>query len=175
MTPVATARRSRIARSLARLGVVAIVLAASLTIVGPVSHPAPVAAGTADSMEGLLLGWINDARTKRGLPPLKLGWRLERLAGDRAEDMAAAGRMAHTSCLSCLLRSGGVSFNNCAEVIAWTSYPWGYDAARAIFNGWKGSSGHWTILMSRSFTRIGLGVAYRSQSKTTYAAGLLAR
>jgi uncharacterized protein YkwD len=89
--------------------------------------------------------------------------------------MASAGKLFHPSCLSCLLRKRSVSFSKCAEVIAYTSYPWGYDAARSIFLWWKGSSNHWGILMSRDYTRIGIGVAYRSSSRTTYASGILVR
>jgi uncharacterized protein YkwD len=70
-----------------------------------------------------------------------------------------------------VFRSYGVSFRVCGEVLAWTSYPWGYQAAQAIFNSWKNSSTHWSILMSRSFTKIGVGVAYRSSNHTTWAAG----
>jgi uncharacterized protein YkwD len=70
-----------------------------------------------------------------------------------------------------VFRSYGISFRTCGEVLAWTSYPWGYQAAKAIFNSWKSSSTHWSILMSRSFTKIGIGVAYRSSNHTTWAAG----
>ena len=141
--------------------------------VGPVAHPAPTNAATADYMEGLLVKWINHARQNRGIAPLKVGWRLEDLAGDRAATMASTGRMEHTSCLSCALNSHGVSYDRCGEVIAYTTYPWGYDAARSIFRGWKGSSAHWGILMSSRYHRIGIGVAYRSSAHATFAAGIL--
>jgi uncharacterized protein YkwD len=173
MTSSGTTRAPSSLRSLARVGLAAFVLMLGVTIVGPVANPAPVNAGTADYMEDLLLKWVNDARASRGIPRLKVGWRLEDLAGDRAAEMARAGRIWHPSCLSCLLRKRSVSFSRCGEVIAWTSYPWGYQAARSIFLTWKNSSGHWGILMSRGYTRVGFGVAYRSSGGTTYAAGIL--
>lgn len=166
-------RSTRPARSIVRVALAALVLATGLAVTGPVANPAPVSAGTADYMEDLLLRWINNARTSRGLPALKVGWRLEDLAGDRAASMAAKGDLFHVSCLACLLRQRSVSFKYCAEVVASTSYPWGYEAAKQIYLRWKGSSTHWSILMSRTYTRIGLGVAYRSKDRTTYAAGIL--
>jgi uncharacterized protein YkwD len=173
MTSSGGPRATSTVRSLARVTTAALVLMLGVTLVGPVANPAPVQAGTADYIEDLLLKWVNDARTSRGVPRLSVGWRLEALAGDRAAEMAAAGRIWHPSCLSCLLRKRSVSFSRCGEVVASTSYPWGYDAARSIFLRWKGSSGHWGILMSRSYTRVGFGVAYRSQNRSTYAAGIV--
>lgn len=142
--------------------------------VGPVAHPAPTNAATADYMEGLLVKWINAARQARGVPAMKVGSKLTDLAGDRAVELARANKLYHPSCLSCLLRQRGVSFSSCAEVVAGTTYPWGYDAARSIYRSWKGSSGHWSILMSRTYTKFGIGVAYRSSNHTTFAAGVLA-
>ena len=153
----------------------AAVLAAFVGLgVGPAAHPAPVAATTADSMEGLLVKWINTARANRGVPPLTVGSKLTNLAGDKALSMAKSKVMSHASCLGCVFRSYSISFNACGEVLAYTTYPWGYQAAKSIYNGWKGSSSHWSILMSRSFHRIGIGVAYRSSDHSTWAAGEVA-
>ena len=141
---------------------------------GPVAHPAPAAASTASSMEELIVKWVNSARASRGIPALRVGSLLAEVAGDRAATMARTAKLVHPSCLSCLLRSYGVSFSTCAEDIASTSYPWGYDAARSIYLAWKGSPSHWSILMSRSFKRIGIGVAYRSSDHSTWGAADLA-
>lgn len=142
--------------------------------VGPVAHPAPVQAGTAENMEGLLVKWINNARANRGIAPLRVGDKLTDLAGDRAASMAKSTKLQHPSCLACVFRSYNISFTMCGEVLAWTTYPWGYDAAKSIFNSWKNSSTHWGILMSRNFKRIGIGVAYRSANRSSWAAGELA-
>ncbi len=140
---------------------------------GPLANPAPVQAGTASTMEADLLRWVNAARAKQGIPALKLRTKLVNLAGDRAAKMASANRMEHTKCLTCKLVNRGISYNRCAEVIAYTTYPWGDQAAQSIFNGWKGSSMHWDILMSRRYTGVGFGVAYRSSNRTMFAAGIL--
>jgi uncharacterized protein YkwD len=151
------------------------VLAAFLGLaIGPVSHPAPTNASTADYMEGLIVKWVNNARANRGIPRLDVGPKLTRLAGARAATLAQTEQLVHPSCLGCAFRSYGISFTSCGEVIAMNSYPWGYQAARTIFLTWKHSAGHWAILMGRGFKRIGIGVAYRSSDHTTWAAGDLA-
>jgi uncharacterized protein YkwD len=151
------------------------VLAAFLGLaIGPVAHPAPTNAATASYMEGLILKWVNNARANRGIGPLHTTTRLTNLAGDRAATLASTKNLVHPSCLSCTFRSYGISFTKCGEVIGMTTYPWGYDAARSIYLGWKRSSTHWTILMSRGFHRIGIGVAYRSSDRSTWAAADLA-
>ena len=162
-----------------RLGRPSLVLAALVAAftalaVGPVAHPEPVNAGTAANMESKILGWINDARDNRGLRPLRVTDKLRNLAGDRASTMARTGDLEHPDCLSCLLRNRDISFDTCAETIAITTYPWGHDAARSIFEAWKGSSSHWGILMSRSLKRIGIGVAYRNSNSATFGAAVLA-
>lgn len=141
---------------------------------GPVANPAPVSAGTAETMEAKIVGWINAEREKRGVPRLSVGPRLVDLAGDRALTLAKTQRMDHPDCLSCLLRNRGVTFKACAENLAYTTYPWGDRAALSIFNGWKGSTVHWNIFMSRSYTRIGMGIAYRSSNHSTWAVAVLA-
>jgi uncharacterized protein YkwD len=140
---------------------------------GSLANPAPASAGTAETMEAYLLKWINNARERRGVPRLALRTRLIDLAGDRATRLASTGDLEHASCLACRLRNRGVSFRRSAEVIAYTTWPWGYEAARSIFRGWKGSTTHWSILMSRGYNRIGIGVAYRSSNRSTWASAIL--
>lgn len=174
MTAALSIGATRPATSFVRVALAALALAAAFAVVGPVSHPARVEASTSTYMEGLLVKWINDARAARGIPRLTITTRLTDLAGDRATQLAAANRLSHPSCLGCLLTRRGISWRTCGEVVAGTTYPWGYQAARSLFNSWKGSSGHWSLLMSRSYNRFGVGVAYRSSNRTTFAAGVLA-
>lgn len=140
---------------------------------GPMANPAPVNAGTAETMESNLLTWVNAERSKRGVPALRLRAGLVDLAGNRAAKMASTGVLAHANCLTCKLTIRGISFTRCSEVIAYTTYPWGDQAAQSIFNGWKGSSMHWGLLMSRTYDAVGFGVAYRSSNRSTWAAGVL--
>ena len=178
-SPIRAPRAHRAPRALVtltRVLAIAIVLSAALTIVGPASHPKTAAATTtADYIEGLLVKWINAARVYRGVPALRVGSGLSDFADHRAKQLASSNTLSHPSCLGCLLTKWGIPWTTCAEVVAGTTYPYGYDAAKSIYRGWKASSGHWSILMSRSYTRIGMGVAYRSGNHTTFAAGVLAR
>jgi uncharacterized protein YkwD len=161
---------SRSARTRLALVLAFAFLALSL---GPLVNPAPVQAGVASTMEADLLRWVNSARTKQGIPALKLRRGLVDLAGDRARKLASTAELVHPKCLSCKLKKRGISFKTCSEVIAYTTYPWGDQAAESIFKGWKGSKAHWDILMSRNYTSIGFGVAYRSSNRSTWAAGVL--
>ena len=174
MTAAQPMRAPRTASLFARLVLASVALAAVATLVGPVAHPQPASASTASYMEGLLVKWINDARASRGIPRLTVGTKLTDYAGDRAAKMASTNKMAHPSCLGCELNARDIDWSTCGEVIAGNTYPWGYQAAKTLYNSWKGSSGHWSLLMSRNFKRFGVGVAYRSSSRNTFGAIVLA-
>jgi uncharacterized protein YkwD len=165
--------RSRPARVLSRVLLAAVVVACLGTVAGPMAHPASVAASTATTMESTILSLVNAERTKRGLVPLRLHAGLVDLAGDRAAYMASIGSLQHISCLSCTLSARGIQAYGASEVIAWTGYPWGDQAARSIFGAWKNSSMHWNLLMSSTSNYIGIGVAYRSSSGRTYASAVM--
>ena len=142
--------------------------------IGPVAHPAPASASTATTMEAYIVSWVNSARVSRGVPALRVGSKLTSLAGSRATTLARTAVLAHPSCLACMYNSWDISWSACGEAIGMTTYPWGYQAARSIFMAWKNSPGHWSLLMSRSYHRIGVGVAYRSSNHSTWAAADLA-
>lgn len=159
--------------ALRRLVVAAALTAGLATAVGPLANPAPVSAGTAETIEAKLLTWINDSRAGKGLLPLRPLPGLVALADDRAATVASTGRLAHLSCLGCVLSDRGVQWYSNGEVLAYTTYPFGDQAAQSLFNSWKSSPFHWSILMSAKFNYIGLGVVYRSSNHTTFAAGVL--
>jgi uncharacterized protein YkwD len=142
--------------------------------VGPAAHPAPASASTATTMEAQIVSWINSARQNRGVPALRVGSKLTDLAGSRATTLARTTDLVHPSCLGCMYNTWDISWSACGEAIAMTTYPWGYQAARSIFLGWKNSPGHWSLLMSRSYKRIGIGVAYRSSNHSTWSSADLA-
>jgi hypothetical protein len=141
------------------------------TGLGPIGRPATVHAGTAETMENELFTWVNNSRAARGLVPLRLHWQLIDLSGDRAATMAYYNTMSHTisGCLACQLSSRSVQYYGYGEVIGETGWPWGDQAAQSLFNAWKGSSYHWSLLMSSKYNYIGIGVAYNSTHKTTYS------
>jgi uncharacterized protein YkwD len=102
----------------------------------PVASPGEVHAGTAQTMDSDILGWINASRLKLGLRILRVQSGLMSLADYRAATMAATGVMSHTiaGCLSCELAARGIQWYSYGEVIAENTYPWGYQSALALFN-----------------------------------------
>ena len=169
MRPVAVARaRGKHLRLALIAGLVALALA-----VGPLAQPTTVAAVTAGQLEKNLRALINADRKKLGLVPLRGHPGLRNLAGDRAATMASTGVLKHANCLSCMLDARGIQWYANGEVIAWTSWPWGSQAVESIYNGWKSSSLHWSLLMSDRFNYAGVGIAYRSANGTTWASIVL--
>lgn len=155
-----------------RLVLLAAMAAMLATAAGPAAHPVPAAAATtatASSIEGQLLAWVNDARAQRGLRALRTNTAIVDFAGSRAAHMASTGVMAFPSCLSCSLTNAGIQYYNYGEIISWSSYNWGSEAAQSIFNGWKQSSSHWAKLMSSTFNYIGIGIAYASSTGRTWS------
>lgn len=123
-------------------------------------------------MEGLLRTWTNRDRAAMGLRPLRLDVRIEALAGERATWMADRGLMTHTSvdgsmCDAYAIRA--IQWFFCGEDIGHTRYAWGSQAAASLYSMWRNSPEHWALLMSAEFNYVGVGVAYRSASRTTYA------
>jgi uncharacterized protein YkwD len=155
-----------------RLVLVAAMLAVVATTIGG-AHPAPTNAATLsptpDSIEATLLTWVNDARVQRGLVPLRLHPGLVKLSGDWAAHMASTGALVFQSCLACTYTTYGVQKYSYGGVISWSTYDWGSEAARSIWNGWKAHSTQWAKLMSSKFNYVGFGIAYRSANQSTWS------
>jgi uncharacterized protein YkwD len=135
------ASRSRSART----AVVAMV-AALLIAGGPAASPAQA---TTSSEESLFL-LVNQARERRDRPRLLLSQSLSRKAHRHSARMAEEGWIFHHSCLSCLLSS------------------WEWDAigenvgvggtVRSVHRALMDSRPHRRNILSRAFTKIGVGV-----------------
>jgi uncharacterized protein YkwD len=136
---------------------------------------APTASATSvTTAEQQVIGWINSARSARGLVPLRYDGNLGGLAGLRAARMANSNVLSHTvaGSLSAQLRSYGVQWYRYGEDIGWSTATWPSTSARAIFNAWMGSSGHRALILSSRFNYIGVGLAYRSSNRRTYASAV---
>jgi uncharacterized protein YkwD len=140
----------------------------------PVRPATPVAASTAQTMAADLLSWINTARAKHGLGKLRTSSVLYSLASKRASTLASKNALSHDAagCLTCQLKSLGVSYNLMGEVLASNNYTWGTQSASVVFSSWRNSPMHWDILMGKGFDTIGIGIA-RSSNGTTYASAIL--
>lgn len=168
-------RRALASRSFPRALILAVMVSAVLsTGLVPIHEAEPVRAGTAETMESALLGWINNARASRGLSKLRVSTALTSLAGDRVAVLAAKNQLSHTlpGCLTCQLNARSIAWNLEGEVLASNTWAWGLESARVAFDGWKGSPSHWAILMSANLDTIGIGVA-KSSTGTTYAGAVL--
>lgn len=168
-------RRALVSRPFTRAVILAMLVSAVLsTGLVPIHTAEPVRAGTAETMESALLGWINDARAARGLGKLRASATLAGLAGDRVTILATNNQLSHSlpGCLSCQLNDRGIAWKLEGEVLASNSWTWGLESARVAFDGWKGSPTHWAILMSARMDTIGIGVA-KSSTGTTYAGAVL--
>jgi len=158
-------------RSIVAALALAVVVTTGLVPLRPI---APVAAGTAESMEASILGWINDARVQRGLGSLRADSRVADLAGDRAARLAAEQELSHDTagCLSCQLADRGIAWDLYGETLASNSWPWGEESARVTFESWRDSSSHWDILMTPQYDTIGVGVGLAADG-VTYASAIL--
>lgn len=144
----------------------------ALSLIAFVLVPAtPVrAAVSATEAESMLLGWINGARTERGLAPLVRWSALASVAGLRASRMAQTDTLSHTVAgnLAGQLADARVPWYGYGEAIGYTSAAWTRDAAWSLFQMWRGSPSHWTLLMSDRMNYAGVGLAYRSANHRTF-------
>jgi uncharacterized protein YkwD len=106
--------------------------------------------------EQSLLQAINQARTARGVAPLRVGTRLQRAARAHSRAMARTGSFTHGNWYR-RLRRHGVRGRTLGETIAWGV---GADGtAAAIVGMWLASPPHRSTLLDRSFRHVGVGVA----------------
>jgi uncharacterized protein YkwD len=142
-----------------------------------ISVAAPVATGAiTSSTERSVIGWVNAARSSRGLVPLRLDSKLAYIAGTRASRMASANVMSHTvgGNLAAQIDSSGLRWYRYGEDIGWSTATWPSSSAKAIFNAWMGSSAHRAMILSTRFNYIGVGLSYRSSNHKTFASAVFA-
>jgi uncharacterized protein YkwD len=134
----------------------------------------PTNAATIHSLERSIVGMVNRARVVRGLRPLRGDIRLYALAGDRAATLARKGILSHSAAgdLGSQLSGRRVQWYGYGEVLAYAS-GWGSTTATSLFRLWKGSPAHWKLLMSSRYNYLGVGLAYRSTSRISYASIVL--
>jgi len=135
----------------------------------PVARPATVAASqtVGRTAENDLLAMINNARSSKGLAPLRLDTRLRDLAEYRAGVMSSTNTMSHTVAgnLANQLTSRGIQWYSEGECIAWDSYSYPTEAIKVIFQMWHDAT-HWPLLMSTKFNYTGIGIVHNSNGKT---------
>jgi uncharacterized protein YkwD len=135
----------------------------------------PASAATTGSVAGQIAGWVNQARVARGLRALVVDPRLSGLASDRIRVLADLGRLDHSypGDIGRQLDGRAIQWYRYGEVLAWSSATFGTDSAYAIYQAWRGSSSHWTLLMSDDFNYFGPGIRVRGADGATYASIVL--
>ena len=119
---------------------------------------------------GGLVGLINQYRIANGLGSLTEDQSLTNAACWLTADMATNNYFDHTDSLerdmASRLTAFGVTGGTRGENIA--SLMNQANSAQKIFDGWKDSPGHRANMLNPSFTRIGVGNAYRAANVTYY-------
>jgi uncharacterized protein YkwD len=140
----------------------------------PAPRPAPPARSLATIVDTVFL-LTNRERARASLTPLRRNADLTRAAQLQAEQMAAAGKLAHEvpgsryPTLASRLRLIGYQYRTVGENVAE-----GYTSGAALMAGWMTSAPHRANVLSARFTETGVGMA-RSKSGRTYHAQVFAR
>ena len=140
----------------------------------PAPRPAPPARSLATIVDTVFL-LTNRERARASLTPLRRNADLTRAAQLQAEQMAAAGKLAHEvpgsryPTLAARLRLVGYSYRAVGENVAE-----GYTSGAALMAGWMTSAPHRANVLSARYTETGVGMA-RSKSGRTYHAQVFAR
>lgn len=140
----------------------------------PTTRPAPPARSLATIVDTVFL-LTNRERTRASLTPLRRNPELARAAQIHAEQMAAAGKLAHDlpgarfPSLASRLKVVGYAYRNVGENVAE-----GYTSGAALMAGWMTSAPHRANVLSARYTETGVGMA-RSRTGRTYHAQVFAR
>ena len=140
----------------------------------PARRPAPPARSLGTIVDSVFI-LTNRERTRASLTPLRRNPQLARAAQIHAEQMAAAGKLAHdlpgTSfpTLTSRLKVVGYAYRNVGENVAE-----GYTSGAALMAGWMTSAPHRANILSARYTETGVGMA-RSRTGRTYHAQVFAR
>ncbi len=116
--------------------------------------------------EKQVLMMVNQYRAKHGLAPLRMDYHVRKVARDRSRDMRDKNYFAHGSptgqSAGTMMHNRGIKHWGWGENIGRISFlGWG-DTNRGMVDGWKGSSGHNRLLLTREYNYVGVGIARNS-------------
>jgi uncharacterized protein YkwD len=140
----------------------------------PTPKPAPPVRSLATIIDTVFL-LTNRERTRASLTPLRRNADLARIAQLQAEQMAAAGKLAHElpgsryPTLASRMKLIGYQYRAVGENVAE-----GFTSGAALMAGWMTSAPHRANILSARFTETGVGMA-RSKSGRTYTAQVFGR
>ena len=143
-------------------------------VVAPAPRPAPPSRSLSSIIDTVFL-LTNRERVRASLTPLRRNADLTRVAQLQAEQMAAAGKLAHEvpgsryPTLASRMRLIGYQYRAVGENVAE-----GYTSGAALMAGWMTSSPHRANILSVRYTETGVGMA-RAKSGRTYTAQVFGR
>jgi uncharacterized protein YkwD len=140
----------------------------------PQPKPAPPTRSLVTIVDTVFL-LTNRERSRASLTPLRRNADLARAAQLQAEQMAAAGKLAHEvpgsryPTLASRMKLVGYQYRSVGENVAE-----GYTSGAALMAGWMTSAPHRANVLSARYTETGVGMA-RSKTGRTYTAQVFAR
>ena len=140
----------------------------------PAPRPAPPTRSLTSIIDTVFL-LTNRERVRSSLTPLRRSADLARVAQLQAEQMAAAGKLAHEvpgaryPTLASRMKLIGYQYRSVGENVAE-----GYTSGAALLAGWMTSAPHRANILSVRYTETGVGMA-RAKSGRTYTAQVFAR
>ena len=138
------------------------------------TRPAPPARSLVTIIDTVFL-LTNRERARANVTPLRRNAELARAAQLQAEQMAAAGKLAHEvpgsryPSLTSRMKLVGYQYRSVGENVAE-----GYTSGAALMAGWMTSAPHRANILSTRYTETGVGMA-RSKSGRTYTAQVFGR
>ncbi|MET1179164.1 CAP domain-containing protein [Peribacillus simplex] len=108
------------------------------------------------SVEQQVLSLVNEERSKRDLPSLKMDTAISQVAILKSEDMRDSNYFNHTSPSYGspfeMMKSFGISYKYAGENIAA-----GQPSADSVMKSWMNSPGHKANILNKNYTHIGIG------------------
>jgi uncharacterized protein YkwD len=111
----------------------------------------------------------NAEREKKKVPPLELSYELCKAAKLHAQNMANLNRMSHVLSIK--------GFETMSQRVKWSGYEggsmgeniaMGQKNPAAAMVAWVNSPGHYSNIMGRGYTDIGVGIAYNEKGTPFY-------
>lgn len=105
------------------------------------------------AMRAAVVCLINQERTARRLPPLRVDVRLNSSAQAWTNTMVSTHKFTHGANFAARISAAGFRWSAAGENIAT-----GYITPRQVVNGWMGSAGHCENILSPTYRDVGTGV-----------------
>ena len=144
-----------------------------VTTASPIPAAATTTTDTAAATTTRILASMNAGRNARGLVRYQAWGALASLAAERVARMAAVGRLSHDIAgedIGDSLTSRRIGWMGYGEIIAKSPYPFSAAAADNVYEMWKASPPHRSIMFSGTYNYVGIGAAQAADGTTWVAA-----